>query len=347
MNLKKNLYVVLTEYQFLHALNIATSIYSSSEYINNIYLVRKGLRLMGVDVEQKGEMDNITLTVFDNEIPKNVYNNILKENPNHFIFFQAISPLNVQMAYTLAKRGVEISLGPDGYGSYARFNKRYNILTIIKNSLKDNYFLYKNNLFSGKFHKFDYYKHGNNSFIDNLWITHPDQYVHRGSNKVNILRLPDFNKNCLKFVKKCFKFDEQFPTADAVYFFSHPLWDGMYEKELDFLKEVINKFPNKNIVIKLHPLTDLQTKLRYQALDTVHVIQSQVPAEVLLLSLRNCIVFTGWSTSLITENSSCNYYFNYPIYAAMRHPVLSQIEIVPLNHITMINSPEEMKFPNE
>lgn len=347
MKLNKNLYVVLTEYQFLQALNIATAIYNTSEYINDIYLVRMGTRLKGVDADQKWAMDNITITVFDDEVPKKVYNHILNENPKHFIFFQAISPLNVQMAYALAKRGVEISLGPDGYGSYARFNKKYNVLSIIKNSFKDNYYLYKNNLFSGKFHKFDYYKHGNNPFIDNLWITHPDQYVHRGSNKINILKLPDFNQNCLNFVKKCFTFDEQFPTEGAIYFFSHPLWDELYEKELDFLKGVINKFPNKKIVIKLHPLTDLEAKLRYHTLHRVHVIESQVPAEVLLQSLKNCIVFTGWSTSLITENSSCNYYFNYPIYETMRHPVLSQIEIVPLNHIKMIQSPQEMSFPNE
>jgi hypothetical protein len=57
-------------------------------------------------------------------------------------------------------------------------------------------------------------------------------------------------------------------------------------------------------------------------------------------------VFSGWSTVLITENSSCNYYFNYPIYKDLNDKILSQIEILALNHITFINSPEEMQFPN-
>jgi hypothetical protein len=49
---------------------------------------------------------------------------------------------------------------------------------------------------------------------------------------------------------------------------------------------------------------------------------------------------------LTTENKSCNYYYNYPIFKKMNDSILNQIEIVPLNHIKMVVSPEEMHFPN-
>ena len=347
MTFKKNIYVAFTEHQFLQAVNIATEIYNSAKYINDIYLVRKGRRLMAIDANQKFEMDNIKLIIFDKLAPKVVVDHILNEKPDHFIFFQAISPVNVHLAYTLKKRGVEISLGPDGYGTYAVFNKRYNFLSLLKNSLKDNYFLYKNKLFTGKIHKFDYYKHGNNSFIDNLWISHPEQYIHQSKNSVKILKLPILNSKCVDFIKKCYQFSGSYATEKAIYYFCHPLYPELVEEEMKFLRGVLNRFNENKLIIKLHPLTNEETISRYESLPNVQIIRSKIPAEVLLLSLRNCVVFTGWSTTLITENATCNYYFNYPIYEALKHPILSQIIIMPLHHIEMINSPEEMKFPNE
>jgi hypothetical protein len=347
MTLKKNVYVVFTEYQFLQALNIATSVYNSSTFINSIYLLRNGKRLQGIDPNKIFGIDNIKVHLLDFESPKKFIDLIFKEKPNHFLFFQSISAINIYMAYTLSKKGVEISLGPDGYGTYANFNKKHHFLSIIKDSLKENYYLFKNNLFHGKIHQFDYYSYGYHKFINNLWITHPDQFVHQSKNKVNILKLPEFNKKCIEFISSCFNFNFDFPKEDVIYFFNQPLWSALAEKEYQFLSEVVANFPEKNIIIKLHPLTDVKTKFKYQQIERVQIIESQVPAEVLLLSLNNCIVFSGWSTALITENTTCNYYFNYPIYKDLNDSILNQIDFVLLNHIKMIASPQEMKFPNE
>ena len=86
-------------------------------------------------------------------------------------------------------------------------------------------------------------------------------------------------------------------------------------------------------------------KKKYRKLKRVQLIESDVPAEIILLNLHNCIVYSGWSTVLITENSNCNYYFNYPFYKKSGHRNLNQLHIPALNHITMTESPAEMKFP--
>jgi hypothetical protein len=88
-------------------------------------------------------------------------------------------------------------------------------------------------------------------------------------------------------------------------------------------------------------------KANYKNIDGLDIIESSVPAEVLLLRLKNCIVFSGWSSVLITENKNCNYYFNHPVFKEMDDPILNQIDIMLLDHITMIKLPEEMEFPNE
>jgi hypothetical protein len=347
VGLRKNVFIVFTEYQFLQALNIASGVFNSLGHINHIFLVRKGKRLMNIDANKNWLADNIKIQILDNEKPKKIANLILNENPNHFLFFQAISALNVYLAYTLAKRGAEISLGPDGYNAYAIFNKNYHFLSIIKDSFKENYFLFKQKLFTGKIHRFDYYTYGNNRFINNLWITYPEQYKHQAKNKVNILKLPEFNELCIGIISDCFNFTDEFPTENAIYFFNQPLWSSMPEKEYNFLKQVIATFPQKKIVIKLHPLTSPKMKANYKNIDGLDIIESSVPAEVLLLRLKNCIVFSGWSSVLITENKNCNYYFNYPVFKEMDDPILNQIDILLLDHITMIKLPEEMEFPNE
>lgn len=347
MNFKKNVYVVFTEYQYIQALNIATSVYNSPEVINSIYLVRNGDRLQGIDSVILGGLNNIKIQILDFEVPKNIAQLIFAENPDHFLFFQAISTLNVYIAHTLSKKGVEISLGPDGYNAYAIFDKKNHFLSMIKDSFKDNIFMIKNSLFSGKVHRFDYYTYGNNSFIRNLWITHPSQYVHQAKNKVNVVKLPSFNRTCLEFIQKSFKFNIKFPSENVIYFFNQPLWGILAAKELQFLKDVINTFSQTKVIVKLHPLTSVNMKESYKSLHRLEILDSTVPAEVILLNLRNCIVYTGWSSVLITENKACNYYFNYPIFRKMGDPILNQIGFTLLNHIDMIESPQEMSFPNE
>src|SRR5690606_8672804 len=122
-------------------------------------------------------------------------------------------------------------------------------------------------------------------------------------------------------------FNASFPTDDVIYYFNQPLWTELVDKEFDFLKGVLNSFPDKVIILKLHPLSSEKTKKMYRSMTGLQIIESSVPAEVILLSLKNCIVFTGWSSILITENKSCNYYFNYPIYKESNLSFFDQSEL--------------------
>lgn len=347
MSKNKNVYLVLTEYQFLQAVNLATSTYSGSDYNNIIYIVRNGRRLMGIDETKEWILDNIQIHILEKRTPKEITEFIFKEKPTHFFIFQGNSPLNVSIGYKLSKRGVEISLGPDGYGAYNVFNKKNPVLTLIKDTLKSNYWLYKNNLFERKIYRFDFYKYANHKFLNNIWLTHPEQYTHLANNKINILKLPNLSTKCIEFIKTCFDFRDEFPSANTIYYFNQPLWPELIEKEFKFLDGVLENFPNKNIILKLHPLTSSKAKKMYSEMKRLHIIESTVPAEVMLISLKNCIVFTGWSSVLITENESCNYYFNYPIYKDSSIKFLSQSDLTVLDHINVVNKPEMMQFPND
>lgn len=343
---KTNIFLVLTEYQFLQAVNIATGVYQDDEYINMIYLLRNGNRLRGIDAKTPMVINNTQVEVFGNFPEAEMSNKILRMKPYHFIMFQEGSALNTYLGYHLSREGTLISLGPDGYKIFAKFNKRFKVLSLINDTIKQNIYLFKNKLYSSKLHPFDYYTYGHSKFINNLWVSHPEQYVKMDKNKATILKLPDFSNECVEFISKCFNFDEDFPLENVLYYFNQPLWGNLIETDFKFIDDVLKHFPGKQLIVKLHPLTTKESKLRFEKLRSVTIIESSVPAEVLLLKLNNCIVFTGWSSVLITENNSCNYYFNYPIYLTLNDTRVKQIEILALKHIKMINNASQMKFPN-
>lgn len=347
MSEKRNIYIVLTEYQFLQSVNISINKYSSDEYINKIYVVRNGIRLMGLDENKKMRLDNLQVYILENKKPKEIVGFILNENPDHFFIFQANSPINVFLGYTLAKKNVEISLGPDGYSLYNIYNKEHAFFSLVKDSVYANLFLIKNMLFRGKVYRFDYYKYGNQKFINNIWVTHPEQYIHQTKYKTEIIRLPDFNQKTLEFVRSCFDYNESFPTENVIYYFGHSYVPELIKAEFDFLNGVLDNFPKNDIIVKLHPRASKEYKELFQSIERIKIIESTVPAEIIIASLKNCIVFSMMSSVLMMENKSCNYYFNYPIYKNSNYDLLDQSEIIVLDHIKLIDKPELMRFPNE
>lgn len=342
----KNVYAVFTEYQLLQAVNIASGIKNSENETNIIYIIRAGRRMMTIDKEKNHDVNNITFKFLDNISAKQIEKELLIENAEHFFLFQNTTAITVHLGQIMSNRGAEVSLGPDGYGAYGHFNKRFKILSILKQSVTNNIFLLKNKLISGKVHIFNY-TYGAKKFITNIWVTHPDQYIHEGTNNINVLKLPELDAFCIDIMKNLFSFNVDFPTKDCIYFFNQPLWDVLLDLEFNFLLEVQKQFPNKKIVLKLHPLTSKEMKNRYKSISGITVIDQDFPAEILILSLKNCIVYSGYSTVLMTENTNCNYYFNYPVFKKIGHRVMNQLEIYPLDHIKMIESPSEMIFPQE
>lgn len=77
------------------------------------------------------------------------------------------------------------------------------------------------------------------------------------------------------------------------------------------------------------------------------IIDSKLPAEIYILEISNSIIFSGWSTALMTYNSSCNYYFNLPIYKNCGAKAVDQSNLTVFPHIQVVDSPSLMKFPNE
>lgn len=348
MKISKNVFLAHTEYHLMHSLSIAFSIYSSKENQNTVYYVKSSTRSQNLSNDLIKNFNNVELIILEDIEAKDYVVEILSLNIDRFIFFQAISIFNIYLCHHLKKRGTEVSLGPDGYVAYMVYQKKHEFLSMLKDSFLNYKKLFKQGLVLKKFYKIRYYRYGSYAFIDNLWLTHPNQYIHTASNKVNLLKLPTFSNQTIKTLESIFDFHLDLKTENTIFYFNQPFWtEKLVEREMKFLKDTQEIFKDITMVIKLHPLTPKATIELYKELPKVKIIISNAPAELILVKLNSCIVFSGWSTVLLTANKKCNYYFNYPVYKNCDAKAIDQSSFIDLDHINIITSPKEMHFPNE
>lgn len=341
-----NLFLVHTEYHLLMSIHIATTMHPQDYKNNLIYITKTQDRFQSAI--KIGKIKNITLKVLENISPADLIKTLRKIECERFFFFQEDSIYNCCLANYFRKKGVIICLGPDGYKPYAVYKKKHELLSMIRDTIEDYKKLCQNRimptLFQGSWH----YKYGSSRFIDKIYLTHP-VYLHEQNNprQLEVIKIPEFTEASIANAGLAFNCNQfNFPLVDnAIYYFNQPFKEKLVVEEFFFLEKLIAHFPNNAIYIKLHPLTTQAMKEKYLKLKDVKLIDIKVPAELFILSLKNAVLLTGWSTVLITENKSCNYYFNLPIYKNKGSKATDQSELTILPHIKLISSPWEIEFP--
>jgi len=347
--MKTNLFIVHTEYHLLLSIHIATEFYSIPDETNHIYLLKDNQRFKtDTDVTN---IDNIYF--HDIQSVAKSMETLKKIKCSRLFIFQENSIYNRYLAIYYKKNyKTIISLAPDGFKPYAVFNKSHEFLSTVKDTIKDYKLLFRSKLPLFEFHASEYYRYGSSRFIDEIWLAEPEMFnAKRNKAKGKLIEIPEFSDKSIERAGIYFKVKEtDFPIVEnGIYYFNQPLWsDLLVNKEFEMLEEILSLHPDKKIISKLHPKTVPSTVERYKSYDRIQIVDSTVPAELFLLQLKNSIVFTGWSTVLLTNNPKCNSYFTWPIYRKLNDRLLSQIStIVEKPHIKMISGVDEMKFPNK
>jgi hypothetical protein len=345
--MKINLFLAQTEYHLLQSIHLASTLYSRENVENIIYVIQTERRLKNLAGLQK--IDNIRFEYLDNISEKEKYR-ILKEiRCDKFIFFQEDSLFNCNLANYYKKNfNTVIGLGPDGYKPYAIYKKKHEMLSMFRDTLEAYKRLIQNNILPTVLQWSQHYQYASSTFLDEIYLTNPKEFVcSKNIPKFNILRIPEFNEKSLYSVGMIFDLKENsFPVGEkGIYYFNQPFAEQLDGVEINFLKELIKMHPKTPIYIKLHPLTTNNKKKKYLNLQGINLIDTKIPAELFILNLKNSILFTGWSTVLITNNPSCNLYFNLPIYKNQGSKATDQSNLTILPHISLVSKPVEMKFP--
>lgn len=343
--LKRNLFVTATPYQLLTAHNLCYQNFGSDEFQNEIYFLKS--EKTNYDFSNSTIENNILVKRFTLQEWPLLIQKLKEEAYFRFLFFQENSIFNKYLAFHLSKRGTIIALGPDGTKPYGVFDKKHEILSMLKDTIKDYQELKTKGLRLPILFFSRYYRYGSFRILDEVWLQYPSLFDDRHNRtKGTIKQLPDLNVDVLNRLSLLLEFKDQLKqNKDVILYFNQPFYSKeLICREFEILEELLSIFPNKKIYVKLHPSTNPEVKRRMYQMPSLNIIEDNMPAEFYLAKVSDSIILTGWSAATMHKFPSLNNtsYYLYPLYKQAKDKTLSQINLVGFPHIQMVTSLNEI-----
>lgn len=255
------------------------------------------------------------------------------------VAFHEQSPIFWYFGKLLKDSGAKIILAPEGTRPYIKIAKR-SLFSIARKTLHNYYLLMRSGMLRG-WHGMVKNTYGYSKLLNEIWVLKVEAYQGEQSNLLK--EVSYFNKafSALKVASNFFdcpvdKF--QNTLSKKVLYLNHWLAEeDVYEVEQEILENICSILPKGfNIIIKLHPNTPDFQKEIFRSLPNVDLIESNVPAELYIMSIRNSVILSLWSASLLLPTISNRYYWLYPI--AKKKGFLKWFDIRnPVEHIAEVD----------
>ena len=306
--MKVNVFVVGTEYHFLMANFIIQEHFSSQDYENR--LVFLGKRLSQV---QRNALPSNIISIdyfFDQEnMPANkVKTEILVGNVIN-LFLVNVYRASDTLIVSMTTRHTKCHLIQDGALFYNRIEK-----SIWKNRIKETYNIYSSLWKKGiPFRDLIWYGRfmEESDYIDEIWMTNPNEYVGpTSSKKVNLIKFFP-NKESKDQILSYFEVDNKLVDGfnnQLIYLAPIIKDEKLVDLEIVQIKQILKKINLKDVIIKLHPNTkDFHLhKLKKEFGDSV--IRNFIPAELYIAQSVDSVVVGCASTTLFYHNPKCKYF---------------------------------------
>jgi len=270
---------------------------------------------------------------------------ILEKQYDEYVCFHEFDPINWYLAGKVAKQGTKICVAPEGTFPYIKIAKRA-FGSRLRVTIQNYVFLFSHKLYISKLH-FLSNKHGSLSQTNEVWINHPEHYKSFTNKNVRQIDLLN-NAETVETASNMFNFNifDHFEHDTGVIMYLNHWVDKfeIYDIEIKMLEAIKNKFPTKVLYIKLHPAThDFQLK-RLEKIEGIIINKSTIPAELFIANLKNSIVFSFWSASLLIDNSSCKFYWLHPLLQKEGVMMKWWSIVNPTDHIQEIETIEDFNF---
>ena len=263
---------------------------------------------------------------------------LMSYSPDNYFFFQEMGGLNVYLAYSMHKKGVNVNLVQDGLKPYVKWHKKHALIS----KLIDTFNVHKDiNRHKGVFNNIrllNFYDYGCFFFIDSLWLSHPNSFP---SKVKNIKEIPAFTGSIIEVLNKQFSFVPSNNNHDLVLIIGQNTGINNYKDDVQIIEIIIDKFKGKKILFKPHPNSiDVHLK-SLKELSGLEFVEGQFPVELLILNLKDSSIISGYSASALTYNPACKYYWTYKLYK--KNKVSSQYTIInPTDYIHEIDCLDEL-----
>jgi hypothetical protein len=315
-NKKKILIQIGTEFHYMVAVSLIEKYYPSSEFEVQ-FLVCKG-------TESVSRLENVALDSRYSYLPLSYNHNkplyfgdvaeFLRDTTRttyfHFISFLFHDPIFVYLSYSLKKKGTTIFLAPDGMGAYVKFTSS-NLRSRLLNTMNAYKFYKRHGVFLPKlwFTSWDF---GSNGYYDCIYA-YSSTLPYISVNKKIIEVDYTLSEAAIIELKEVFSVDfSEIPSLENVVLIindRHRL--PKYETEL--LRHIKSIYPERTILFKKHPNQAIENLNYLGEFNNVYMIDTVFPVELLMATLKNSIIISSYSNSMLYYNPSCTYFWTYPV----------------------------------
>lgn len=345
---------VHTSYHLLQAVNQILSLYNDADkYIIDVYVRVAGAKRLAMPLDFSHLPVNIHYFYEEvskyrdlNDKERTEIQSLVAQKPDIFIFFQEQDPLMVILSNHYARTGTEVHLYEDGLKPYV--NLRFHSLGLIRDNHRENLWMFRNGYpvaswLSPVFSK----KYAFLKGIKKIYLTSPlayENWNHKPVEKVDFLPL-----NILKPVLlKLFNWNDSLlpESKNVIFYLNQPMHDKG-KSEIDFLRQLSKRFPSNIIYVKLHPLHYVdENKLgQYSEIEMVKIVESDLPAELFIMNLKQSIILSLNSTSMFLDNPDNKFYYVYQLFIReIRRLRRYQLKRIPASHVTAINNISQISF---
>jgi len=352
------LITVFTEYQLILALNeiFINKVYDP--YSDMIMLVIKHERLHhrmnrpfdfdGLGIEIIDFNDDIDYKKSLSKNTKEFIDSVLQIKWDTFILFQENDTLNCLLTYQLMKRGTKVCLFQDGLKAFNPMKSRS--YGQLKTELEMRIWWRKNGYKSDPLlNAIHSHKYGFLKGVSRIHVTFPESYINWNRKEVCKIEISKSDK-LFDLMKTVFQLENFIldKVDDAVFIISQSMRDdNTFERML--IEYLVRSFRNKKIYLKAHPINfkpykDFIEEVKQKFAGKIEVIDGKVPAEFLIMQLKNSIVVSTISTSMFLNNPVCKFYYALEL----AKPHISRFNRYnttnPTTHSRSVNSLEEISF---
>lgn len=345
MQISHNIFLCTTEYHLLLSVHIVSSLYESSEY-KNLILMTTGMR-KDVCKYNKSLLTNSEVLEIDwYDLRKyEIIDCLKKKRCEKFFYYQADFPVHRYLVRIFSNKGAKIILVQDGLKPYVprKYSNLRNVLSTIKNNVLEQIYIKD---YSGIFMFYNMFKYVNDGGINEIWLTHPDAFKEKIKKKQCIYKIPGFSHHSVQRLSSFFnyKLDINIEPNSILYLTQPYLSEECKQAEINFLKEIIFKYPEKKMYIKFHPSRDMDKTFYINQLPQVFFLKNiNYPAELIIQNLNRVIIMSVYSNAFLMENYSCRFYYIFPILKGFSNFKTQQISNL-ANHINVITSVEQIEF---
>lgn len=343
---KRIVFIIHTEFHLIETISYVLNNYPSADYEVYVFRIstKDGKRLEKYHIQEDAIPGEYHVVRYD---PGNKYSKefkdaldgIVKLQPEKLILFDEGQYWFPYLMRKLKISGCTICLAPDGANVYSA--DKLTCEYIYKFILRSFLFIYTHRLIPPLWPIIHRHHYGYSKYIDELWMEHSESFVNYYKRKVCVQPVYNTDKirDCVNQVFGLRDLPVDFPKGKSIVFFDAPLSDAIIDRCQHLMVKMVQRYPDYNVYIKLHPHSSEYSKEQYKNIPGVSFMPNEYPAELYIQNMKDSVFLSAYSNCLFSYNASCLYFWIYPMF---KNLLPNEVLVNPTDYIHEVSEESEL-----